>query len=66
MLRITESEYNSKSRDYRGVWTTERTDWSNWEQVKDTLMGKRTLLTNENGATVLLIEGTGFEIIPDK
>lgn len=64
-IRMTESEYLARPADYRGVWTTERTDWPDWEQVKDQYMGKRTLMICEKGGVALVMEGAGLEIVPD-
>lgn len=64
-MKITTTDYYKLHKDYRGTWTTERTDLPNWEKDREKYMGKRTILTNENGATVLLIEGMGLEIIKD-
>lgn len=66
MLKITEEKYYRTHTDYRGIWDTERRDWPNWEEIKHQYMGKRTLLTNQDGATVLLIEGLHLEIISEK
>ncbi len=66
MKRITESEYNAKPRSSRDVWTTERDDWPDWPQIRHLHMGKRTMLDYDpKYGTVLLIEGMGFEIVPD-
>lgn len=64
MLVITESEYNSKHKDYKGVWTTERWDLPNWAEDREKFMGKRTMLHNDNG-TCLLIEGLSLRIVRD-
>lgn len=64
MIRLTESEYLTRPADCRGVWTTERTDWPDWEQVKGQYLGKRTLMVCENGAACLVVEGMGLEITP--
>lgn len=66
MKKISLEEYNKLSSDFRGVWTTDRSDLPNWEQIRDKYIGKRTMLDNENGATVLLIEGLHFEIINEQ
>lgn len=63
--RITEAEYAATPSSYRSVWTTERTDWPQWEEVKSKYMGKRTLMVGENGGSYLLVEGMGLEIVPD-
>ena len=63
MIKITLSEYNALPKECRGVWTTEDYDLSNRAEIRDKHMGKRTMLHNDNGATVLLVEGLGFEIV---
>ena len=65
MIRMTLSEYLRKPKDYRGEWTTERWDIPNWEEERKKYMGKRTLMTNIDGATCLVIEGLSLEIIDD-
>jgi len=64
-ITITTSEYYKLHKDLRGIWTTKRTDLPNWNTERNKYMGKRTMLTNQNGATVLLVEGMGFEITED-
>ena len=63
MIKITLSEYNTLPKECRGICTTERDDLPNWAEIRDKHMGKRTMLHNDNGATVLLVEGLGFEIV---
>ena len=63
MIKITLSEYNALLQECRGIWTTERDDLPNWAEIRDKHMSKRTMLHNDNGATVLLVEGQGFEIV---
>lgn len=58
MIELTLKEYNAIHTDYRGVWSTERTDWPDWESVRELYMGKRTLM--KHGC--LLIEGLHFQI----
>ena len=65
-LCMTEAEYLKKPADYRGIWTTERTDWKDWDQVRHQYMGKRTLMVFENGAASLVIEGMGLDITPNE
>jgi hypothetical protein len=66
MKTMTESEYNAINKDYRGVWTTERTDQADWAAVRHLHMGKRTILSYDNKhGTCLLIEGSGLTIVPD-
>ena len=65
MIRMTLSEYLREPKDYRGVWTTERWDLPDWEKEREKYMGKRTLMTNIDGATCLVIEGMSLEIIDD-
>lgn len=60
MFEITLKEYNAIHQDYRGVWSTERTDLPEWESVRDQYMGKRTLM--RGGA--LLVEDLNFRIVP--
>lgn len=63
MKTYTQEQWESIPSSYRNVWTTERTDWDNWEQVRHLYMGKRTALAAcDNGATCLEIEGIHFEI----
>lgn len=59
MKQITLAAYNAIHRDYRGVWETERTDWADWDQVRDKFMGKRTMSANGG----LIIEGLHFEVV---
>lgn len=63
MIKITLSEYNALPKDYRRIWDTERDDLPNWAEIRDKHMGKRTMSHNDNGTTVLLVEGLGFEIV---
>ena len=65
MIRMTLSEYLRKPKDYRGEWTTERWDIPNWKEERKKYMGKRTLMTNVDGATCLVVEGLSLEIIDD-
>ena len=65
MIRMTLSEYLRKPKDYRGEWTTERWDIPNWTEEREKYMGKRTLMTNIDGATCLVVEGMSLEIIDD-
>jgi len=53
------SDYNKAGRDYRSVWSTERTDMADWEQVRHRYMGKRTLMVY---CCTLEIEDMGFVI----
>jgi len=57
---FTLTQFNK--RPYTDIWTTERDEWECWSEVRDQYMGKRTMLSNENGATVLLIEDIDFTI----
>ncbi|CAM3835851.1 hypothetical protein VRRI112168_02350 [Vreelandella rituensis] len=61
-ITLTETQYALMPQDYRGEWTTERTDIPNWEERRIQYMGKRTLLTAHSR---LVIEGMGLEIVPD-
>ncbi len=65
MIRMTLSEYLRKPKDYRGEWTTQRWDIPYWAEVREKYMGKRTLITNIDGATCLVVEGMNLEIIDD-
>ena len=65
MIRMTLSEYLRVPKDYRGVWTTERWDIPNWGDIREKHLGKRTLMTNINGGTCLVVEGMGLDIIDD-
>ena len=65
MIRMTLSEYLRVPKDYRGVWTNERWDIPNWADIREKHLGKRTLMTNINGGTCLVVEGMGLEIIDD-
>lgn len=60
--QITLAEYNALHPDFRSVWTTERWDLPDWENERKKHMGKRTMLSYDNG-TVLLIEGIHFDIV---
>lgn len=59
MIRMTLSEYLRVPKDYRGVWTNERWDIPNWADIREKHLGKRTLMTNINGGTCLVVEGMG-------
>lgn len=63
MIRMTLSEYLRKPKDYRGEWATERWDLPNWEEERKKYMGKRTLMTNIDGATCLVVEGLSLELL---
>ena len=65
MIKITLSEYNALPKDCRGVWSIERDDLPNWAEIRDQHMGKRTMHHNDNGTTVLLVEGLSFEIVEE-
>ena len=58
MIELTLKEYNAIHTDYRDVWSTERTDWPDWESVRELYMGTRTIMTHGS----LLIEGLHFQI----
>ena len=64
MKRMTLSEYLAVPEDYRGVWTTERWDIPDWENLRKSHMGKRTLMVYDKG-TCLLVEGLSLEIVDD-
>lgn len=59
MIELTLKEYNAIHTDYRGVWSTERTDWPDCDKVRNQYMGKRTLMR----AGGLLIEDLHFRIV---
>ena len=65
MIRMTLSEYLRKPKDYRGEWTTERWDIPNWKEERKKYMGKRTLMTNVDGATCLVVEGFYCDTLED-
>ena len=65
MKRMTLSEYLAVQEDYRGIWTTERWDIPDWERLRKSHMGKRTLIVYDRG-TCLLVEGLSLEIVEDK
>ena len=64
MKRMTLSEYLAVPENYRGVWTTERWDIPDWENLRKSHMGKRTLMVYDRG-TCLLVEGLSLEIVDD-
>jgi len=64
MRKITLSEYDSIPKDFRGIWTVERWDIPNWNEIREKYMGKRTMMVYDNG-TCLLVEGLSFEIVDD-
>ena len=59
MEKTSKAEWDKIPADYKGVWTTERTDWLDWEQVRSQYMGKHTVM--RDGA--LLVEGLSFEVV---
>lgn len=61
MEQITQSQWDSMPDCNKGVWSTERTDWDDWEAVRDRYMGKRTFMRGYG----LEVEGLSFEIVPD-
>ena len=64
MKRMTLSEYLAVPENYRGIWTTERWDIPDWENLRKSHMGKRTLMVYDRG-TCLLVEGLSLEIVDD-
>ena len=65
MKVMTEAQYQAVHPDYRGVWSTEKSELPKWEQERHLYMGKRTLLTSEGqGGTALHVEGISLEITP--
>ncbi len=61
MLKLSKSKYEAIHPDFRGVWTTERTDIPNWDKLRHQFIGKRTLVHDN----ALQIEGLSFEILPE-
>lgn len=59
MEQINQAEWDAIPACNKDVWTTERTDWPDWEQVRSQYLGKRTLLRGYR----LLVEGQSFEIV---
>lgn len=57
--KITQAEWDAIHPDYKSVWTTDRTDWPNWAEVREQYMGKRTLMRGGS----LGVEGISFEIV---
>lgn len=64
MKTIKLSDYNAIHPDFRGVWTTERTDLPDWNDIREQYIGKRTMMSGD-GRCTLLIEGMNFQIIDD-
>jgi len=64
MRKVTLSEYNSITDDYRDIWTVEHWDLPNWAEIREKYMGKRTMMVYDKG-TCMLVEGLGFEIVDD-
>lgn len=54
------------SLQHTSTWTTERDDLKDWDKSRHKYIGKRTILSNENGETVLNIEDSGFIIVDEK
>lgn len=52
---INKETWNKISEDYKGIY-------EDYQEVAPELKGKKTLLANENGATVLLFEDIHFKI----
>lgn len=42
MRKITLSEYNSIPKDFREIWTVERWDIPNWNEIREKYMGVNT------------------------
>ena len=59
--KITKAEWDAIHPDYKSVWTTERTDWPNWAEVRAQYMGKRTLMRGGS----LDVECISFEIVDE-
>jgi hypothetical protein len=60
MHTVTQAEWDAIHSDYKGVWTTERTDLPDWERIRLQYMGKRTLMRMGS----LWIEDLSFVIVP--
>lgn len=56
MKEITIKQYNDMCNDYKGIYM-------DYQGVHPELKGKRSIVSYENGATVLLIEGLNLKII---
>ena len=56
MKEITIKQYNDMCYDYKGIYM-------DYQGVHPELKGKRSIVSYENGATVLLIEGLNLNII---
>ncbi|WP_065497323.1 hypothetical protein [Burkholderia sp. CCA53] len=61
MVTISRAEYERIHPDFRGVWTTERTDIPGWENIRHQYLGKRTLMRDN----ALLIEGLSLTIVEE-
>ncbi|MBY9629158.1 hypothetical protein KUU78_30890 (plasmid) [Pseudomonas aeruginosa] len=61
MVTISRAEYERIHPDFRGVWTTERTDIPGWENIRHQYLGKRTLIRDN----ALLIEGLSLTIVEE-
>lgn len=61
MITMIKKTYDAYPASSKSIWTTERTDWPNWEQVKHLYMGRRTLMM----AGALLVEGLSFAVLQD-
>lgn len=55
LITITETQYNAKHQDFRGIWSSDDIHGTNYN-------GKRTMMHYDKG-TCLLIEGVGFKIV---
>lgn len=60
MQVLTQAEWDAIHPDYKGVWTTERTDLPDWSAVRSQYIGKRTLMRMGS----LWVEGISFQITP--
>lgn len=65
---IAQSVYDNTSKDFKGVWDTERWDIENWAEKRESYMGKRTWMPPCSlfGHTCLLVEGKSLTIVPDE
>lgn len=61
MKTMTEAQWSATHSDFAQIWTTERTDWADWDQLRDKYIGKRTIMHDGS----LLVEGMGLTITPN-
>lgn len=65
---IAQSEYDNTHKGFKGVWTTERYDFPNWDTEREKYIGKRTWMPPFSllNTSCLLVEGQNFEIVSDE